>query len=327
MAKDTQKVRRFEIFLDSRKNQDVDAQIFEAEKIAHSIDAIDSQKAFRQVQIKIRGKQKRIQFLNILSRIAAILFVPLLIASSLFYFKQRAQSDGDQYATQRISNPSGIRSEIILPDGSKVWLNAESTISYKFPFGVKEREVKLTGEAFFDVIKDQQKPFKVESENVRVTVLGTRFNCKAFPEDSAIEVVLAEGEVKLNTTGSGTEGGFILKPGEVAVFDKSTYQVNISSEEIDKYIGWHQGKLILDECPLEEVARRLERWFGVEMKIVDQKISNYEISTTFENESIHQILTLLELASPVKATIITDKGTDLAKPANRKVKVILTSKN
>jgi len=227
---------------------------------------------------------------------------------------------------EKITNPSGVRSEIVLPDGSKVWLNAESTISFKIPFDFKSREVKLTGEAFFEVKKDEQRPFQVESGKVNVTVLGTRFNCKAFPEDTAVEVVLAKGKVRLNTVGSKTGEEFILKPGERAVVKTLTNKINISAENIEKYIGWHEGKLIFDECPLSEVARRLERWFGIEVKIADPKILNYQISTTFENESLHQILALLELASPIKTDLIPatfEKTTQ----SGSKAKVIITSKN
>jgi ferric-dicitrate binding protein FerR (iron transport regulator) len=326
MAKDSQIAYQFRSFLTTRQRQNVDAQIVEAEQIVHSIDRIDSRKAFKQVQSRIQKTEDRIRVLNILTRAAAILFVPLLIASTLFFYKLRVQPDIEQFATQKISNPSGIRSEIVLPDGSRVWLNAKSTLSYNMPFGLKERGVRLTGEAFFEVIKDEQKPFKVESGKVNVTVLGTRFNYKAFPEDKDIEVVLAEGKVRLSSPGSKTGKEIILKPGERAVVNKTTHQTNISSENIEKYIGWHEGKLIFDECPLSEVALRLERWFGVEVKIADPKILTYEISTTFENESLHQILALLEIASPIKAELIP-ATIDRTTQTKNSEKVIITGKN
>lgn len=325
MAKDFQIAQRYKKFLAIRKEQNVDAQIAEAEQIVYSIEQIDSQKAYTQVQKRVQKSQDRVRFLNILTRAAAILFVPLLVTSILFFYQLRIQSDTNQFATQKISNPPGVRSEVVLPDGSKVWLNAESTISYKIPFDIKSRDVKLTGEAFFDVKKDKNWPFRVKSEKVEVTVLGTHFNYRAFPEDTIIEVVLAEGKVRLNSTRSKTGNEIILKPGERAVVNKITNRTYVSRGDVEKYIGWHEGKLIFDECPLPEVARRLERWFGIEVKIVDPKILDSKISTTFENESLNQILSMLEIASPIKTTLILAKF-DKTTQTRIKEKVIITSK-
>jgi transmembrane sensor len=326
MAKDSQTAQRFEKFLVTRQEHNIEAQIAEAERIVCSIEGVDSRKAFSQVKKRIQKTHSRIPFLNILTRAAAILFVPLLIISVLVFYNQGARHGMEQFATQKIANPSGIRSEIGLPDGTKVWLNAESSIEYNIPFGLKKRDVKLTGEAFFEVQKNEQKPFQVKSGKVTVTVLGTHFNYKAFSEDNAIEVVLAEGKVKLNTNGSETEKEFILKPGQRAVVDKMTDQTNIFSENVEKYIGWHEGKLIFDECPLREVARRLERWFGIEVEITDPQIGGYKISTTFENESLRQILIMLELASPIKAGIIPAR-VDKTRQIQTKERVVITGKN
>ncbi|MGQ1947301.1 FecR family protein [Geofilum sp. OHC36d9] len=327
MLKDTQIVQRFKKILSDRKGQDIDAQISEAEQILYSIEGINSHQAFELVRKRIEKTNVHFRLLNVLTRAAAILFVPLLITSVIFFSKQKIQPEADQLAVQKISNPSGIRSEISLPDGSVVWLNSESTISYKVPFvGGKQREVKLTGEAFFKVKKNEQMPFQVASGSVSVTVLGTQFNCKAFPEDTTIEVVLAEGSIKLNSLGFKTGKEFIMKPGERAVVDKMRNETIISTEDIEKYIGWHENKLILDECPMPEIARRLERWFGVDVKITDPKIMDYKISSTFENESLSQILEMLEIASPIKVEQIParlDKTTDIT----RKREVIISSSN
>jgi len=325
MTKNLQKAQQYEKFIATRKDQNIEAQIAEAEQIVHAIEIIDSRKAFIQVQKRIQKQKDHMRLLNILTQLAAILFVPLLVISICFFYKLNVQSTTEQFAMQQISNPSGVRSKIVLPDGSKVWLNAESSISYKVPFDFKSRNVKLNGEAFIEVKKDGQRPFQVESGKVKVTVLGTRFNCKAFPEDTVIEVVLAEGKVKLNLTGSQTGKGIILKPGGRAVINKMTNQTNISTGNIEKYIGWHEGKLIFDECPLSEVARRLERWFGIEVIIADPKIYDCQISTTFENESLHQILALLELASPIKTKLIPAMF-GKANQTESKEKVIITSK-
>jgi len=326
MVKDPRTAQHFEKFIAGRKEQDIEAQIEEAEQIVHSLETIDSLKAFNRVKERLRDNQYKIRFLSIFSRIAAILFLPLLITSTWLLYRQGDQAAIEQFSMQKITNPPGVRSELILPDGSKVWLNAESTIRYQIPFDLKSRSVELTGEAFFEVKKDEQRPFHVESGKLRATVLGTCFNYKAFPEDTVTEIVLAEGKVRLNSISFKTGKEIILESGERAVVHKKTNQTEVSVEKTEKYIGWHEGKLIFDECPLSEVARRLDRWFGIDVKIADPGILNYQISTTFENESLQQILALLELASPIKTDLIPATIEKTTQRRNN-AKVIITSKN
>lgn len=263
---------------------------------------------------------------RIFSRIAAILILPLLGLSLYFYsnLKQVTAVPASVSMHEIYTNP-GTRNKIVLPDGSTVWLNAESTIRFKIPFDSKSRKVELTGEAFFDVKKDDGRPFQVESGKLNVTVLGTRFNCKAFTEDPTVEVVLDEGQVSLSTKGQPAGKELIMKPGERAVIDKTTNHTHIKAENIGKYIAWHTGKLVFDECPLPEVALRLERWFGIEVKIGDPKISSYRITTTFENEPLHQVLELLSLSSPIKIDYIPAK-IDKKSQQQSKAKVIITRK-
>jgi len=261
----------------------------------------------------------------VLSRIAALLFIPLLIASAWLYYKQIASENNLQCSMQEITSPPGIHSQIVLPDGSKVWLNSESTIQFKIPFDSNYRNVKLTGEAYFEVKKDRYRPFQVQSGNVNVTVLGTHFDVKAFGEDSTVEVVLAEGKVSLTINGHNADKELIMSPGERAVINKTTNQTRVKEENIDKYIAWHTGKLVFDDCPMPEVAKELERWFGIEVRVIDPDILRYRITTTFENESLHQVLELLGLSSPIKINYIPAR---LDGKTNKQIraKVIITSK-
>ncbi len=325
MKKDAKGIMQFKKSLADRKEQGIEAQISEAGQILHGIEGVDSRRALRQVQDRIHGYKGSNRILEIFMRVAAILFVPLLVASVWLFSVHGSKLTVGGFATQEIFNPAGVRSEIVLPDGSKVWLNAESSIHYKVPFDSKTRTVKLKGEAFFDVKSEKNKPFRVESGDLNVTVLGTRFNFKAFPDDKEIEVVLVEGKVRLAQTGAEKYEGFVLSPGEIAVWDKMTKQTDISVANVEKHIGWFKGKLIFEECTLSEVARQLERWFGVEVKIADPEISGRKISTTFENESLYQILNLLELASPVKTTLLPAKF-DEKSQTKSKERVIITSK-
>ena len=326
MTKDTHTNRRYKDYLEKRKQQGIEMQIAEADEIIHAIDKVDSRQAFKRVQAKIQKSNRKLHFLNNFTRVAAVLFIPLLVTSIFLYSRLNDQDFNQEFATQTISNPSGVRSELVLPDSSKVWLNAESSISYTIPFNRSTRDVKLVGEAFFEVKRDKHKPFIVESGQVNVKVLGTRFNYKAFPEDSIMEVVLEEGKVKLSSKGADSEKGIIMKPGERAIVNKTTKHTTVSHGNVENFIGWHEGKLILDQSTLQEVAKRLERWYGVEVKIIDPDIRNYRISTTFENESLNQILSMLELALPIKTTLIP--GTvDQVTHQTSKEKVLIARKN
>jgi transmembrane sensor len=311
--------------LAERKNQKLEEQIAEAGRIVSEISTIDSSKAFLLVESRIQKQKKVKLFLNTLTRIAAMLFIPLLIASVWLFYQQQKSSISLQYAMQEITSPPGVRSQIVLSDGSSVWLNAESTIRFKVPFDPKRRDVNLTGEAYFEVKKDVSRPFQVESGKVKVNVLGTRFNYKAFAEDPTVEIVLSEGKVSLSIAGNSAEKELIMKPGERAVIDKTTNETSIKAENIGKYIAWHSGKLVFDECPMPEVALQLERWFGVEVRVDDPKILSYRITTTFENEPLHQVLELLRLSSPIKIDYIPAK-LDKTNQMQSKAKVIITKK-
>jgi ferric-dicitrate binding protein FerR (iron transport regulator) len=310
-----------------RKNQDFEEQIAEAGVIVSEIETIDSRKAFEQVENRIQKQNTTIRFLNALTRIAAILFIPLLVASVWLFYRQPKETTAPlQFAMQEITSPPGVRSQVVLPDGSNVWLNAESTIKFKVPFDKSTRDVSLCGEAYFEVKKNPDVPFVVKSGKVQVKVLGTKFNYKAFAKENNIEVVLAEGKVSLNTEGCAKGNEKMMNPGDRAVFDKTANQTKITNGKIDKYIAWHNGKMIFDETPMPEVATQLERWYGIEVIIEDPRINKYRITTTFENESLHQVLELLRLSSPIGikyiAATIDKTNKTLTNP-----KIIFTKKN
>lgn len=325
MTNSNQREQNIGKLISGRLNQEFEEQILEAAQSVAEIDNVNSNIAFLKVQNRIQNENRFTLLLKTFSRVAAVLFIPLLVASGiLFYQKLKVKGYQQQFAMQEITSPPGVRSHVVLPDGSKVWLNSESTIKFKVPFDPSKRDITLSGEAYFDVKKNPQSPFVVESGNVHVTVLGTKFNYKAYADENNIEVVLAEGKVSLNTLGVNKKE-LTMKPGERAVFDKTTNNTSITSEKIEKYIAWHSGKLVFDETPMPEVATQLERWFGIQVVIEDPKIKNYRITTTFENESLHQVLDLLELSSPIETNYILAK-IDKATQTQTKSKIIISRK-
>jgi ferric-dicitrate binding protein FerR (iron transport regulator) len=285
--------------VEERLDQGPEEQVAEAAKIIHAIREIGQDAAWNKVLARIdTGRRFRI-FFEYMVRTAAVLFIPLLIGSSYFFIRQQNRQVPSGVAQQEITSPVGVRSQIVLPDGSRVWLNAESTIRFPVPFNPRKRVVELQGEAFFDVVKNSSVPFEVEAEKVRVLVTGTRFNLKAYGEDDEVEVVLKDGRVSMGTGKPSVENNVVMNPGERAVFVKESGKLAVKKEKIDKYIAWQQGKLVFDETPMTEVAEMLERWYGVDVEVNDPEVRKYRINTTFENTPLHQVLELLALSSPI----------------------------
>jgi len=317
---------KIEELISGRLNQDFEDQIAEAASTISEIEGVDSRSAYLKVQNRIKKEGRYMLFVSSLSRIAAVLFIPLLIASGVLIYRQMNLKENQQFAIQEITSPTGVRSQIVLPDGSNVWLNAESTIKFKVPFDQKIRNVSLSGEAFFDVQKNPNVPFVVNSGGVNVKVLGTRFNYRSFEGENNIEIVLEEGKVSLNTDGEKRANEVIMKPGDRVVFDKTSNITRITNEKIEKYIAWHDGKLVFDETLMPEVAIQIGRWFGVDVEIADPKINNYRITTTFDNESLHQVLELLRLSSPIDIKYI-QATINKTNQIQTKSKVIFSKKN
>jgi ferric-dicitrate binding protein FerR (iron transport regulator) len=300
MRENSEKQQRINNLIAGRIYQKAGDQIIEAKQILTEMEAIDSSSAYKLVQNRIQRNKITYRLLNTFSRVAAILFIPLLISSIWLFNRKNSSIPVQQYSMQEITSPPGIRSQVVLPDGTKVWLNAESTIKFPVPFHTESRNVNLTGEAFFDVIKNPNQPFIVESEKVKVKVLGTRFNYKAYSNDPTVEVILEEGKIALSMPYDAFEKEAIMKPGDRLVYKKESNNAIIENENIDKYIAWHTGKLVFDNTPMTEVAQLLARWYGVDVIVKNAEIMNYRFTTTFENESLFQVIELLGLSSPIQ---------------------------
>jgi ferric-dicitrate binding protein FerR (iron transport regulator) len=233
-----------------------------------------------------------------LSKIAAILILPLAFA--LFYQWRSFSSEGG--FTQTVSTPLASRTNFTLPDGSKVWLNAGSTISFSNRFGKKTRVVRLTGQAYFDVKKGKV-PFSVETKNFSVNVLGTAFDVFAYPGENA-EVTLERGKVQIETTTNVTTD---LTPGQQATINKSDGQIEKRSIDSKAFVAWKDNRLTFENEPLEKVVLCLERWFNVTINIEDASIRNLKVNGTIEYESINEVLDLLQITAPINCTYDKDK--------------------
>ena len=181
---------------------------------------------------------------------------------------------------------------IQLPDGSKVTLNRYSQLSYPETFD-KERIVKLNGEAYFEVSKNSEKPFRVQTNSITVSVLGTHFNVNAYSADSLAETTLLEGSVAVSDNTDSKQ--LILKPNETAVYRKAIGLLTMHPTiDADNEIRWREGVLSFDEISMGEIARQLSHHFNVNIQIEGNRLRNYKLNARFrQNETLEEILDML----------------------------------
>lgn len=182
---------------------------------------------------------------------------------SILYDVQKADNVSAAYNT--MSTPKGRQYQLILPDGTKVWLNAASSLTYPTAFTGKERQVRVTGEAYFEVAKNKGKPFLVDvAGRSTVEVLGTHFNINAYNDEQVIKTTLLEGKVKVS--GTSEQAPVVLKPGEQAVDAPHAPLAIDRSPNLKQVIAWKNGLFAFDEADLGTVMRQLARWYDVEVK-------------------------------------------------------------
>ncbi len=225
-------------------------------------------------------------------KVAASITV-LLVAVALFFYQKR-QIDAEPGKTFMVeeSNPAGRKSRIFLPDGSVVWLNSESTISYPESFSEKDREVHLTGEAYFEVTKDSLRPFNILSGNIKTTVLGTSFNIKAHQNAENVLVAVKSGRVAVNLQGEPSKN-VILGPNEMAIYAKDSD--NLSKTAFDdpmSQFAWAEGILYFQNTTLREVFSSLEVWYNVSITVEQPGIDlNHIYTGSFKkNETLRNVL-------------------------------------
>ena len=233
-----------------------------------------------------------------LLRIAGSVAASILICLASWYTYDYIQSG----TIQTISTLAEIR-DITLPDQSVVTLNRYSTLSFPSRFRGAKREVRLTGEAYFDVEKDTRHPFIVKAESVNVQVLGTQFNVEAYPEDPEIKTTLIEGSVAVSIPEENRR--IVLSPNESAIYHRlqKSLQHEINPKS-NNDIVWRNGHFLFDYLPLQEITRQLSHTFNIKIEITDPELRNYHIRANFTNgESLEEMLELLKEAGNFNYTI------------------------
>ena len=251
----------------------------------------DLTEVFYAINRELEKKSPRLPFRKLArgwSRVAAVLLLPLLLLTAFLYVQFREYlSQQDVYV--EVASPAGSRVTLQLPDGSTVWLNGNSQISYPAVFS-EDRRVKISGEAFFKVSSDQEHPFLVSAGDIYVRATGTEFNVLAYPDEPTVSVILKEGKVAVLDAGQT-----ILQEMEAGYrYDREAAGGKYAKTDAESYGDWINGKLVFENAAMDEVAKRLEHWYGVSIGIRDSSLLNLHFKATFINESIEEALKLLQ---------------------------------
>lgn len=256
-------------------------------------------------QLIIPRVSSKNRILSIITRAAAILLLPVL--GLLFYTNL---SEREHYVANfndiEVESPAASRTHIELGDGTKVWLNHGSKLKYPYRFEGENRKVFLTGEAYFQVAHNSKFPFIVGTDRMVVKATGTSFNVSAYLDDPLVQTTLVEGKVILYKGKSNSEIK-TLKPGESLKFDAMNNVYTTEKGNTVKYTAWKDGLLVFKNDTIEEVAKKLERWYNIDVEIKSGKIKEFPFTATFTDETLPQVLELLSLASPVSYQLTLGK--------------------
>lgn len=200
-----------------------------------------------------------------------------------------------------IEAPYGSKTKLYLPDRTLVWLNAGSKMSYAQNFGINERALNLTGEAYFEVTKNKDVPFIVHTNELDVKVLGTKFNFRNYQDDLEAKVCLLEGKVALSTQKKETT----LQPDQQALFDKKTGKLLISSTKAAYSAEWTNDRLYFDEALLPDIVKELERSYNIKITIADAELNSVRFYGNFRRreQSIQEIMDVLSSTDKMTYTI------------------------
>jgi transmembrane sensor len=217
------------------------------------------------------------------------------VDSSIIYKKTSSEISTPTLSYNTLKTPMGGKYQLILADGTKVWLNAGSMIKYPVDFVSSERTVELSGEAYFEVAHNSHRPFKVISAGQVVQVLGTHFNINAYPDEDAVKTTLLKGSVKVYTTkmGSTAAGSIIIKPNEQAVFRNAL--LSKATVDADEYTAWKNGVILFRNADIHDVMRKISRWYNVDVEYRGRMLSDTYNGEIPRNAAFSDVLKILKL--------------------------------
>ena len=213
-------------------------------------------------------------------------------------YNRLKQTNADTVVFNQLIVPRGGLYLLVLADGTRVWMNSDSHLKYPVMFAGGKREVILSGEAYFDVVKDKSAPFIVRTELGNIEVLGTEFNIKCYSDETALVTTLVNGKVKFD---DGINPSVILKPEEQLIFEKENSQSIVRKVNVNHYISWKDNRLSFQGETLDMIMKTLSRWYNVEVVFEDSTLKALEFSGNLDRfTDIQEFLSLFELGVNVK---------------------------
>ncbi|HYX05619.1 MAG TPA: FecR domain-containing protein [Bacteroidales bacterium] len=323
----------------------------------------DANRAFQRVQYHIfeqnralRGTGRKTQrvkntLFTEFMKWAAVILISLVTGAAVYYILSDYSSLPDKNAISRVEVPLGAKSKVLLPDGTEVWLNAGSKLTYSADYGKKDREVSLTGEGYFKVAHNPAKPFIVEASKISITALGTEFNVKAYPDENMVETILVKGSVvvkkpeTIENNHKYASQSIVLKPGQKARIYKTTEteaeyvkipekerndtpiinktrqtvkagEIKLQASNPGIETSWKDERWIIKGENLDELLVLLSRRFNVRITLLNKELTKYQFSGTIENETPEQVFKIMSLTIPMSYAI--EKG-DVKITLNRKL--------
>ena len=247
-----------------------------------------------QILLQEKRDEKKKNIWHYYRQVAAVLVPLIAISASMYFFSKPTQTTAQAWL--EINVPKGARIEFFLPDSTSGWLNSGAKLKYPAEF-TRHRKVELIGEAFFNVSHREQSDFTVGVRDMDIKVLGTQFNVAAYTNEAVTEVVLKEGRVEIN--GTATTFSRVINPGEKISYNHETRLHTIKAVDPDIYAAWMDGYLVIDNEPLAQVAKKLERWYNVDVSIQDEKLKNFRLKATFQEEPVEEVLRFIAMTTPI----------------------------
>jgi ferric-dicitrate binding protein FerR (iron transport regulator) len=285
-----------------------------AEKTLHDVQTIDTDAGLKTVRRKIyRLHHPPLQQVR---RVAAVLL--FLLIPAMAYLLIRQTREPQNLAGITVESPAGSIVSVVLPDSSRVWLNADSRIVYGQGYGIRHRRLTLSGEAFFEVRTNAALPLEVETGYMTVRATGTKFNVKAYPDENTVSAILTEGIINVSAAGNGKE--VTLIPGQMAVWDGNSRKITLLYDtKTDMQTSWRDTHWSVAGATLGELAPVLQRRYAVKFVFENEALKTYKLRGEIPNKNLEMVLKALQLTTPLNYRTSNDT-LYLTLNAERKIK-------
>lgn len=305
-----------------RKEVDASRSIWEQTELLKKQSQFDTPQNWYQLQRRMHRASALLRTWNGIRTTAAILLIPLGL--TITYLLANRDNKGILPLTEemiKVTSAPGLVSQITLPDSTLVWLNSGASLTYPRRFTSARRNVTLSGEAYFKVKSDSAHRFDVDIPGLMiVSAYGTEFNVSAYSDDSTIEAILAKGHIEVNAPDASPQK---LEVAQQATLNKTTGRIKVNNCNLSDKLAWIEGKIIFRRANINEIVKRLSRHYNVDFAIQGSNLNSYEFSATFSDETLPEILSILQKTAPMRYYINEARKQNDQTYTRRKVTLIL----